>query len=119
MPWAAKRPCGHPGCPRLVGEGRYCREHTREQNQGRGSPRTRGYDAEWEQIRKQVLREEPTCTIRTLCLGDPSTDVDHVVPLRRGGTNARRNLRGACHRCHSSKTVKEDGGFGRHNPQRG
>lgn len=39
--------------------------------------------------------------------------IDHVVPLSRGGTNARSNLQLLCAGCHASKTAREDGGFGR------
>jgi 5-methylcytosine-specific restriction endonuclease McrA len=35
------------------------------------------------------------------------------VPRRRGGTDDWSNLRPLCHRCHSRKTVLNDGGFGR------
>lgn len=82
---------------------------TREERR-RGSSAARGYDAEWRRVRAIVLAEEPTCRV---CHEAPSTDVDHIVPKRQGGTNARANLRGVCHSCHSSKTVLEDGGFGR------
>lgn len=41
----------------------------------------------------------------------PTTDVDHIISMRRGGDNSRANLQGLCHECHSYKTVIEDGGF--------
>lgn len=37
----------------------------------------------------------------------PATDVDHVTPLRRGGTNDPANLQALCHPCHSRKTCAE------------
>lgn len=87
-----------------------CARCVKAREQARGTATQRGYGAEWRRIRDQVLAEEPVCTI---CRAAPSTDVDHIRPLRAGGTNARSNLRGTCHSCHSSKTVREDGGFGR------
>jgi len=51
----------------------------------RGSPRDRGYDAQWEAIRSTVLREEPFCR---LCLAAgrhvAAEQVDHIRPLRNG-----------------------------------
>jgi 5-methylcytosine-specific restriction protein A len=37
----------------------------------------------------------------------PATEVDHRIPLWRGGTDDRRNLQGLCSRCHRLKTGKE------------
>lgn len=53
-------------------------------------------------MRSQVLAEQPIC----LC-GAPATEVDHIVPLRRGGTDLRSNLVGLCKPCHSRKTIGE------------
>ena len=39
--------------------------------------------------------------------------VDHIVPLPSGGTNALDNLQTLCASCHSIKTSREDGGYGR------
>lgn len=66
-----------------------------------------------------MLREEPFCRIRKHCSGAPTTDVDHILPKGRGGTDKRTNLQGACHECHSWKTVTQDGGFGRFNTRGG
>lgn len=71
--------------------------------------RERGYGPEWDVLRAQVLREEPTCR---LCRENrrivPSTTVDHIVPKARGGTNDRPNLQALCLPCHKSKTARED-----------
>lgn len=88
-------------CPRCktAKDRRYARQ--------RGSVTARGYGAEWRRIRAAVLREQPCCPC-----GRWATDVDHIVSRRKGGTDARGNLVGRCHRCHSRKTAREDGGFG-------
>ncbi len=80
----------------------------------RPSAARRGYGHGWRQIRAARLRRHPLCVVcerqgRTV----PATDVDHVVALRRGGTNAASNLQSLCHYHHASKTAREDGRFGR------
>jgi 5-methylcytosine-specific restriction enzyme A len=61
-----------------------------------------------------ILRRDPLCKIAILCDGaTPSTEVDHIIPLARGGDNSPENLQGACRRCHSHKTATEDSGFAR------
>lgn len=97
------RPCGHPGCPELS-SGPYCTTHTPARKRDhRPGARQRGYGSEWEQIRAQVLAEEPFCR---QC-GAPAVEVDHVRPLRRGGTHARGNLQALCRSCHARKTARE------------
>jgi 5-methylcytosine-specific restriction protein A len=51
-----------------------------------------------------VLRGEPLCR---RC-GEAASQVDHIVPLRKGGTNSEENLQSLCHSCHSRKTITED-----------
>ena len=118
MPWAAKRQCS--GCGRAT-LGRYCercrtRGNAREE---RGSAARRGYGWRWRKYREGYLAAHPLC-------GDPfkrhvgvvraATDVDHVEPVS-GPEDARfwdpANLQALCHACHSVKTAKRDGGFGR------
>jgi 5-methylcytosine-specific restriction protein A len=107
------RVCLAPGCPELTSE-RYCADHTRERDQRRGTATQRGYDARWRRRRLAYLREHPLCEH---CLANgratPATQVDHVVPLRSGGADAPSNYQALCASCHSRKTVREDGGFGR------
>ena len=42
----------------------------------------------------------------------PGKEVDHIIPLKRGGTNAIKNLQTLCKPCHSRKTAIEDGRWG-------
>jgi len=39
-------------------------------------------------------------------------EVDHIVPLSRGGGDERSNLQPLCRPCHAAKTARE-----RHGPQ--
>jgi 5-methylcytosine-specific restriction protein A len=72
------------------------------------SPNKRGYGSRWKRLRLMMLRRFPICR---RC-PQASSEVDHIVPLSKGGTDAMDNLQTLCHKCHSRKTVVEDGGFG-------
>jgi 5-methylcytosine-specific restriction enzyme A len=108
-PIAARRPCLRPGCPHLAEYRGRCAEHARGQEQGRPNADVRQWyhSSRWQDLRTQVLSEEPLCRIGLAEKRvEASTDVDHIVPHR--GDPAlfweRRNLQGLCHECHSRKT---------------
>lgn len=61
--------------------------------------RTRG--RKWLRLRHVVLVEEPVCRI---CDRRPSVEVDHIIPVSKGGTDERDNLQGVCTECHEDKT---------------
>lgn len=61
--------------------------------------RTRG--RKWMRLRHVVLVEDPVCKI---CNRKASTQVDHIIPVSKGGTDDRDNLQGACEACHEDKT---------------
>lgn len=71
----------------------------------------RGYNRNWRRLRMLVLHRDPICKMANC--HSPSTDADHIIPKAEGGDNSMSNLQGLCHRCHSRKTVVEDGGFGK------
>jgi len=117
MPTAALRPCGKPGCHELVPSGR-CAAHQRalyaSHDARRGSPAERGYDRTWQRLRKQKLRANPFCEIETHCatLSFPeqlATEVDHVISIRERPELRLEwtNLRSACKRCHSARTMRD------------
>lgn len=76
----------------------------------RPSAASRGYGHAWRAIRAAFLKTHPRCPC-----GAPATEVDHIVSLRNGGTNAAANLQALCKPCHARKTATIDGGFG-HKP---
>jgi hypothetical protein len=73
----------------------------------RPSAAKRGYGRAWRAIRADFLRAHPICAC-----GAAATEVDHVISLRRGGSNAPSNLQAMCKACHARKTVAVDGALG-------
>jgi len=119
MPRKPLSPCGCTSCPGLADEGKcYCKRHAakaaKAEQDRRGTSSQRGYNARWQRLRALVLARDPVC--RYLACGRLSTDVDHIIPKSKGGTDSMDNLQGLCHEHHSLKTAQEDGGFGRYRP---
>ena len=66
---------------------------------GKGKPST------WPAIRKYVLRrDDHTCR----GCGARATEVDHIFPKRRGGSNFLENLQALCGTCNREKGVTAD-----------
>lgn len=112
MPYSPPRVCSFPGCSVAVEGGGRCPAHRRADyttdRKRRGSRSARGYDERWYRIRRMHLAREPLCRH----CGErgrltPATEVDHILPLRSGGTHADENLQSLCKRCHSRKTRSE------------
>ena len=104
--------CPTQGCAGLAEHGqRACAACLAEKQQSRAArqrPAMRLYNAShWRKLSKAVLSDQPICMA---CHRRPSTQCDHIDGDWRNTTRA--NLQGLCHACHSSKTVREDGGFG-------
>lgn len=109
MPSRPKRPCNQPGCAALVENARFCDTHRRALAAARGTTKERGYAGNWPKLRAMVLREEPLCRN---CLEEGKTtsasEVDHIIPKARGGSEYRINLQALCKPCHSAKTLREN-----------
>ena len=109
MPTRPKRPCTHPGCPELVTDSSRCPTYTvaytRGRDKRRGTKTARGYDSAWRSVREQALRRDNYLCQR--CLAEervtPSTEVDHVIPISRGGLP--RNLSATGPSSHTSSCV--------------
>ncbi len=69
----------------------------------RGSSTQRGYGYAWQQKRKAFLLRHPICR-RCPAM---ATDVDHIIPLARGGSHDEFNLQSLCKRHHNEKTGRE------------
>ena len=114
MPYKARKPCGHPGCPALIPEGtQYCEKHLSIHPEAVRSASGRGYGSRWQKVSKQFLRENKFCV---MCLRESpprytlATVVDHIVP-HRGDNHLfwdRGNWQPLCKRHHDIKTGNED-----------
>lgn len=84
---------------------------------GKGSRHDRGYGAQWDNLRKQVLkRDNYLCQEcqregRLTPLGVRPRDhaVDHIEAKAKGGTDAMTNLQSLCAPCHDRKTARDEG----------
>lgn len=103
MPTAPEQHKGH----RAVGLPRHGAKAAFEvKGRERGTTTERGYGYKWQQLRKRILqRDDFICQI---CFGADATDVDHITPKAKGGTNSPSNLQSLCKACHKHKTAHED-----------
>lgn len=135
MPFKLQKPCGYPGCIKLIGDGRYCVEHmtqVRYPCRYPGCPLMVGYGQQYclehkreaERV-KESLRHPVNIFYHTqrwrdlrdwyikhhpvcaLC-GGIAEMVDHVMPIQRGGDAlSESNLQSLCRSCHRFKTQRE------------
>ena len=59
-------------------------------------------------IRDQYRREHPLC-VHCLAVGRVTAwqELDHIVPLHKGGTDTPSNRQGLCKECHAIKTLED------------
>ncbi|WP_027817080.1 HNH endonuclease [Paraburkholderia bannensis] len=117
MPARPMRPCKHRGCRTLVAGGKtWCEAHASEEvkwapDSKRGNRHARGYGNAWVRLRERILARD--CGLCQTCKSAGrvtiATEVDHIVPKARGGTDDDSNLQSICHPCHASKTGRESG----------
>ena len=102
MPVAARRLCAI--CPAFAIKNSRCDVH--QPSRGRGSSARQGYGGAWRRLRVLVLAAEPYCRECSA----PSTQVDHITPRSRGGSDDPSNLQALCARHHSQKTARQGRG---------
>jgi 5-methylcytosine-specific restriction protein A len=82
-------------------------QHTKE------SRHARGYGSAWDKLRVQVLRRDNGLCQCWECKRTGriklATQVDHIVPKSKGGTDAMENLQSIAADCHADKTLAEIG----------
>ena len=110
MPKKPKKPCKHPGCPRLTDKC-YCELHVKLHVNDRYNAYERGYSSRWQKASKQFLAKNPFC-VNCEKNGKltPATVVDHVNP-HRGYEElfwSESNWQPLCKKCHNRKTRMQD-----------
>ena len=104
------KPCLEPGCPDLAPKGTsHCPTHRPEPfGGGRNRPSFRARygisQSEWQKIRRRAMRRDRR---RCVLCGNRATQVDHIIPVSAGGSNAMTNLQSLCEPCHKTKTVDD------------
>ena len=72
------------------------------------TPRTRG--RRWMQAKSLWLMQHPLCQhCKQAGKVTMATEVDHVMPLCKGGTDDPQNLSSLCAECHRTKTNQDLG----------
>ena len=74
----------------------------------------RGYGAEWDRIRKQILERDNYICHCPQCRGGvlrvtSANEVDHIITKAKGGTDDPENLRAVNHDCHKRLTIEQQG----------
>jgi 5-methylcytosine-specific restriction enzyme A len=100
MPTAPPHPCPrHPG---ILLHPRVPCPHCQQARDRQRPEHFRFYTSRaWRTLRAWVLEQEPICAC-----GQPTTDVDHVLPRRTHPhlEFVRMNLQALCHACHARRT---------------
>ena len=111
MPFKIKHGCHYPGCNQLTNE-EYCPEHNKIMQKNydkytRSPDHKKKYGHEWARIRERYVKEHPLCE-RCLKEGRYTSveEVHHILPVSRGGTNAKSNLMSVCKSCHNKLHIE-------------
>ena len=74
----------------------------------------RGYGSAWDMLRRAVLVRDGHLCQCAACRAEGrttvATEVDHIVPKSKGGTDRLSNLQAIGRECHLRKTIAESGG---------
>jgi 5-methylcytosine-specific restriction protein A len=102
--------CGRPALP---GRSR-CPAHSPKATSGwakysLANPREAAYyrTEHWRVQRREVLERDSACQLRLQGCTGRSSEVDHIIRPRDGGSHELSNLRGVCRRCHLQRTAEQ------------
>ena len=115
MTYLAKKPCSHPGCPELT-RGGPCEAHkkqrTKQYDDDRGTPSSRGYDHAWQKVRRIKLARNPLCECSCGRLADTVHHIESVEdrPDLRLKMSNLMSLTRKCHEDLERKIGKRFGG---------
>lgn len=75
------------------------------------SRHARGYGTAWDKLRLRILTRD--CGLCVPCstkgLVTQATQVDHITPKSKGGTDDESNCQSICVPCHEAKTLADEG----------
>ena len=78
------------------------------------SRQDRGYGRAWEVLRAQILKRDNNLCQCAQCKAEDrtalATEVDHIIPKAKGGTDEPSNLQAINHHCHLRKSIEDQGG---------
>lgn len=96
--------CVECGLPAVRGP--YCLEHVPAKPEAQRAAYRQGYrdPAYYRERQATLTRARGSCE---RCGAHTKLQVDHIVPLRDGGTNTRANLQALCTTCHQAKTAAD------------
>jgi 5-methylcytosine-specific restriction enzyme A len=61
-------------------------------------------------LRNRILNDEPLCrSCTSKGKVTAATEIDHIIPLSKGGTYDDENLQPLCAECHKAKTARDTG----------
>jgi 5-methylcytosine-specific restriction protein A len=104
----ARSICLEKGCVRVTVRAGRCQEHAPVQPSGwaRTSARNRARDKGWERyVRPKVLARDGFACV--FCGSRQGLELDHVIPVAKGGTWTEDNAQTLCQKCHRAKSVRE------------
>ena len=60
-----------------------------------------------DKVKKYVAANQTWKCIKCKKILDATYEVDHIVPLYKGGSNEPNNLQALCRNCHGQKTLED------------
>ena len=93
----------------VINQNKYCNthawmappEHVKETKESKEKRNVSGY------MKRIIASEQNWCCMSYKDMLKASYEVDHIIPLCKGGTNNKENLVALCRNCHGEKTFKE------------
>ena len=96
------RVCNYDNCPELAQGSNWCDAH--RPAPWTGSTWQAHKPQGWAKTRANILRRDHNVCV--YC-GDAATEVDHIIPVSRGGSHDATNLVASCHNCNAKKNIEQ------------
>ena len=104
-----QRACLSPGCIRTADDSSYCASHALQRGRTKNAKRAQAGDGAGRRLRAVVNKAGAwPCALCVRLVPAQFTEVDHVLPIFRGGRDEEGNLQVLCRDCHRDKTAQEN-----------